>query len=91
METLGNILHTVGEKVGIVAAADEKKDEGAAPPAPAPASGPGPTEPADHAEKRGIFGSIAEAAKNVLAPPPLEVDPGPEEIEPIAPVLSVIN
>jgi hypothetical protein len=72
MEALSNLLHTVGEKVGLV---DERKDEAA-----------DGAAPADQGEKRGIFSSITEAAKTALAPPPLEVDPVViEKVEPIAP------
>lgn len=72
METLGNILHSVGETVGIVSHKDEKK------------------EMEEPEKKQGFLSSIAEAAHDVLAPPPLDADPiAAEKVAPLVPVRSL--
>lgn len=99
METLGHILHSVGETVGLVSRDDKKED---APAAAAPPSGSAGAAPAKSSaaypewerqqqahKEGGILHSIADAARNALAPPPLDADPVDEVVVPVKPVRSI--
>ena len=102
METLGNILHSVGETVGLVPHHDEAKEkkeeeeEQARAPASSTGAAPSASSPAyadwqkEHQLKEGgILSSIANAARNVLVPPPLDTDPVDEVVVPVVPVRTV--
>lgn len=88
-------MHSVGETVGLVPHPDEAKEKkeeqtgasassavGAAPAASSPAYADWQKE---HQQKEGILSSIANAARNVLVPPPLDADPVDERVVPVVP------
>lgn len=98
MEAIGNLLHTVGEKVGLVH--DEKKDQ-QLPPGAAAGAAPSASSAAyaewqrnNQQEKNsggggGILASIGEVAKAALSPPPLDGDPA--DVETIVPVRCFVH